>query len=196
MFVKSEPSPLDIYLLSGNLFKIQTFWPPDIINFHIKFLFVITYVRVNKFALSRRRRRNAHTFDCFDWNGTDTFQLPNVIWPGEGHVTPSFLARDTNENPSSKTSRPLTTSSLATLKFIRLTCGKCKVSPKVAQGADHFWCELCNHWRSCCVTWQFCPGFTKSKWFFDENMDMTWWTESWLNFHSNNASMNHIQLRK
>ena len=38
-----------IYLLSGDQFKIQTsfvlFWPPDIINFHLKSLFVITLVQ-------------------------------------------------------------------------------------------------------------------------------------------------------
>ena len=38
-----------IYLLSGDQFKIQTsfvlFWQPDIVNFHLKSLFIITLVQ-------------------------------------------------------------------------------------------------------------------------------------------------------
>ena len=57
-------------LISFPVIKIQTsfglFCPPDIVNFRLKSLFVITYskYRVNKFNLPFwRSRRNAHTFD-------------------------------------------------------------------------------------------------------------------------------------
>ena len=82
------------------------FWPPDIVNFRLKSLFVITLVQ---------SRRNVHTFDCFGRNGTDTFHHST----SKCHLTScrsrhsSFLARNANENPSSETSRPLATKSLA-----------------------------------------------------------------------------------
>ena len=47
LFVKSEPSPLDISFPAINSrFKqaLVFFWPPDIVNFRLKSLFVITLV--------------------------------------------------------------------------------------------------------------------------------------------------------
>ena len=87
-------------------------WPPDIVNFRIKSLFAITLVQ---------SRRNVHTFDCFGRYGTDTFHHST----SKCHVAScrsrhsSFLARNANENPSSETSRPLATSSLATSSLAR-----------------------------------------------------------------------------
>jgi len=48
MFVKSESSPLDIsFPVINSRFKqaLVFFWPPDIINFRLKSLFVITLVQ-------------------------------------------------------------------------------------------------------------------------------------------------------
>ena len=96
-----------------------------------------------------RRFRNAHTFDCFGRSGTDHFRHSiHKVTCDTSYKSrhSSFLARNENENPSSETSRPLTTSSLApsktnsnkfypeihqkqiltnsTLKFMRSTYGK------------------------------------------------------------------------
>ena len=121
MFVKSEPSPRRWIYISfpviNSRFKqaLVFFWPPDIVNFRLKSLLVIILVQVNKFNLPFRRRRNAHTYDCFGQDETDNFRHLT----SKCHLTScrsrhtSFLARNANENPSSATSRPLATSSLA-----------------------------------------------------------------------------------
>ena len=51
MFVRSEPSPLDISFPAINSrFKqaLVFFWPPDIVNFRLKSLYVITLVQGNQ----------------------------------------------------------------------------------------------------------------------------------------------------
>ena len=121
MFVKSEPLPRRWIHISfpviNSRFKqaLVFFWPPDIVNFRLKSLLVIILVQVSKFNLPFRRRRNAHTYNCFGRDETDNFRHLT----SKCHLTScrsrhtSFLARNANENPSSATSRPLATSSLA-----------------------------------------------------------------------------------
>ena len=97
MFVKSEPLPLYIYLLSGDQFKIQTSFVLFLATRYHQFLFKI-FVR-NHFSTEL-----TNLICSFDAGETHThsvvlvgmepilsaIQLPNVIWPVTGHATPHF----------------------------------------------------------------------------------------------------------
>ena len=115
-----------------------------LVNFRSKSFFVTTLVQSKQICSFDRRRRNTHIL--VDRSGTDSFRhliqgLPNVISDTSckmSPATPHFLARNPNKNPSSETSRPLTTLSLArplrglkysTLKFMRSICGKSNRKP-------------------------------------------------------------------
>ena len=122
------------------------FWPPDIINFHLKCLFVITLLQ---------SRRNIHTFDCFGRNGTDTFHHST----SKCHLTSYWschsllLAWNANENPSSETvnlSWPRRSLGRFRLKFMRLTCGKSKVEQQVILQEHKFYI---NRHEYICLLW-------------------------------------------
>ena len=118
MFVKSEPSPLDIsaYLLSGD---------QDSNNWNKLWSFLPTWYRQFSFEIFVRNHFSTvlTTLICpFDAVG-ETHTHLILFWSefqmssDQLQVTPPlinyFLARNANENPSSETSRPLATSSLA-----------------------------------------------------------------------------------
>ena len=89
-----------------------------------------------------------HSIILVDRSGTDSFRTSKCNLRHQLQVTPHLiLARNANENPSSETSRPLVTSSLArslrgltysTLKFMRSTCGKAN-RYRTIQFLDHFY---------------------------------------------------------
>ena len=84
-------------------------------------IFVRNHFSTELTNLLFRRFRNAHMFDCFG-RCTIIFAIQfndfqrQFETPVASHATPHFLARNENENPSSKTSRPVATSSLASSK--------------------------------------------------------------------------------
>ena len=174
MFVKSEPSP------SFRQFSCKIF-----LRNHFFFKFALSIdageTHTHPIILVDRREPILSAIQG----------VPNAIWDTSCKSRhSSFLARNANENPSSETSRPLATSSLArplsgltysTLKFMRSTCGKSRVYGT----ANKFFLNklfVVMHWVS---------GRTFSTLFTLEldNLSALYWFNlswnhfSWWNFH-------------
>ena len=86
------------------------FWPPDIINFLLKSLSIITSIQSKQIYSF-----DAHMFDCFGQSGTDNFRhsiegLPKVTWD------PSCKSHHSSFSHALKTN--------SALKFKRSTCSK------------------------------------------------------------------------
>ena len=140
MFVRSEHLPLDVSFPA-----INSRFRQALVNFRWKSFFVKTLVQSKQICSFHRRRRNTHyrLFGRSEWNRFFPLfnqRLPNVIRDTSCKSRhSSFLAQNANEKPSSETSRPLATSSLAlplhgltysTLKFMWNSWGRLVASLK------------------------------------------------------------------
>ena len=116
MFVKSEPSPLDIsFPVINSKFK------QALVNFRLKsFLFVITLPQSKQiWSLIVTGEMHTHLIILVDQIGAGSFRhsiqgIPNVTRLKHHYSSckschSSILAQNSNENPASETSQPLET---------------------------------------------------------------------------------------
>ena len=140
MFVKSEPSPLDIYLVSGDLFKIQKSFGLCLATRYRQFSYKI-FVR-NHFSTEQEKRTHIRLF----WSIWNRYFPPFNLQMSSGQlpVTPLLIFGEKRKrNPfkrdkstsrdfaivvrsaaSRPKQRPLRGLTYSTLKFMRSTCGK------------------------------------------------------------------------
>ena len=126
MFFKSEPSPRHwIYISFPVIKSTNKLWFVLAIRYR-QFLFKI-FARNHLSNFLFRRRRNAHTYDCFGRNGTDinfrhsfNFQMSSDQLP----VTPLQIFGAKRKWKPFKRDKSTSRDFRRTPKFMRSTCGK------------------------------------------------------------------------
>ena len=123
ILVKKQSLEISFPSFDSRLKQVFVFFrPPEVVNFRLKSLLETTFAHSKQICSFDDGDTHTRSIDL-GGSGIRTFRhwiqgLANETWNPkcESRHSP-FLARNANENPSSETSRPLATSSLAVGRF-------------------------------------------------------------------------------